>query len=536
MTVLMEKPPSGAPASSPVQPRRQRNTFIEHVSAYRADYIIVTVLALLALATRGYNLANYPGWFVDEGVYVSQAWSVYTGEGLAPYTYWYDHPPLGWIQIAVWFFASGAFIRYGNEPMLAGREFMVVMAMATAVLLYVLARRLGARRVFAVLVSLLWIASPLAISFSRMVLLDNITVPWMLAAMVLILSPKRRLKAVAGASVCIAVGVLSKETLLLMVPVFIYMGWQHYRNSPNRKDALALIITMPLLAGLTYPLYALIKGELVPGAGHVSLWDGVLFQLVSRQGSGNLLDPSSAVSDMVKTAWLNQDIWLPAAGVAALLPALCFKRLRGPAIGLAILLAMLFTGGYVPYPFVIMLLPLFALLFGTVLDKLWPTWAAVRVPGWRKLAVVAGMLVVVGTAIPFSTMGGGTAWAGEYNTQATADRVSTQRQAIEWVNRHVPKDGIIVTEGAFWTDLVTHVGFPQKHVVWDYKLDTDPDVMRDIGSPGNINYLLVEAGTLSNGNTQADSPTLMALAQKAQVVASFGGDGPGKILVMAVRH
>ena len=36
----------------------------------------------------------------DEGTYLAQAWAVQQGHGLAHYTYWYDHPPLGWIQIA----------------------------------------------------------------------------------------------------------------------------------------------------------------------------------------------------------------------------------------------------------------------------------------------------------------------------------------------------------------------------------------------------------------------------------------------------
>ncbi|MGH8464569.1 MAG: hypothetical protein ACRESP_05640, partial [Pseudomonas sp.] len=144
--------------------------------AHRADFTIVGVLMLLAAVTRIYNLENYPGWYVDEGVYVSQAWAVLHLGELAPYTYWYDHPPGGWLQLSGWFALTGALIRHGAQSVLAGREFMVVMAMAVAALLYVLARRLGLRRGFAILASLLWILSPLAISFSRLVLLDNIAV------------------------------------------------------------------------------------------------------------------------------------------------------------------------------------------------------------------------------------------------------------------------------------------------------------------------------------------------------------------------
>ena len=39
-------------------------------------------------------------FFDDEGTYASQAWSVTHLRALAPYTYWYDHPPLGWLVLS----------------------------------------------------------------------------------------------------------------------------------------------------------------------------------------------------------------------------------------------------------------------------------------------------------------------------------------------------------------------------------------------------------------------------------------------------
>ncbi len=45
------------------------------------------------------GLYTGPIRFDDEGTYVSQALAVLDGS-LAPYTYWYDHPPLGWILLS----------------------------------------------------------------------------------------------------------------------------------------------------------------------------------------------------------------------------------------------------------------------------------------------------------------------------------------------------------------------------------------------------------------------------------------------------
>ena len=143
---------------------------------------------------------------------------------LSHYTYWYDHPPLGWIQIAGWTKLTDGFARY-SSAVIAGRDFMVVCALS--LLRAALDARPPARhlpsghgrrgRVFAV--------SPLAVQFHRTVFLDNVATPWLLAAFVLCwhraqLPPSRP---VAG---CFAIAVLSKETYLLFLP---FLAWQMWR-------------------------------------------------------------------------------------------------------------------------------------------------------------------------------------------------------------------------------------------------------------------------------------------------------------------
>src|SRR5437667_261399 len=79
--------------------------------------------------------------------------------------------------------------------------------------------RLGRRRWAAAAAVLLFAASPLAVPYHRMVLLDNLAVPWLLAAFGLALSPQRRLWAAAGSGLCFAAAVLSKETVLVLLPI-----------------------------------------------------------------------------------------------------------------------------------------------------------------------------------------------------------------------------------------------------------------------------------------------------------------------------
>ena len=67
-------------------------------------------VGLLAVVhARG--MTSSPAWFDDEGTYVAQAWAVETRHDLAHYTYWYDHPPLGWFVIAAWTWPTQAFER-----------------------------------------------------------------------------------------------------------------------------------------------------------------------------------------------------------------------------------------------------------------------------------------------------------------------------------------------------------------------------------------------------------------------------------------
>ena len=69
---------------------------------HRAFFILATLL-VYATYLHGTNMFNFPYYESDEGTYTSQAWAVVTEGTLAPYTYWYDHPPLGWLVIAGWF-------------------------------------------------------------------------------------------------------------------------------------------------------------------------------------------------------------------------------------------------------------------------------------------------------------------------------------------------------------------------------------------------------------------------------------------------
>ena len=224
-TVVLPRPPLDDQPTTvlrrPDTPRRGRRPW--------RDPSVLIVLGLMVLTglVHGLHMTMSPSLVTtdDEGTYVSQAWAVlYRGE-LAHYTYWYDHPPAGWLQIAAWAGLTGAFDRY-DLAVSVGREFMLVAKLAAVPLMFVLARRVGANRFFAALAVALFALNPLGLYYQRLAFLDNITVVWMLAAFVLAASPAKRLAAHTASALCFGVAVLTKETVLVVLPALIYQLWQ----------------------------------------------------------------------------------------------------------------------------------------------------------------------------------------------------------------------------------------------------------------------------------------------------------------------
>jgi hypothetical protein len=495
------------------------------LSRHKADVIVMLVLLVIGGTVSAVNMTGYPQRFEDEGTYVSQAWAVKEQGALAHYTYWYDHPPVGWIQIAAYLAVSNGLERYGSA-ITAGREFMLVLHLATIGLLYALTRRLGINRVAGAAGVLLYALSPLSVEFSRYVLLDNVALPWLLGAFLLALSPRRSLGAAIGAAVCLAIAVLSKETLLVLLPVVLYALWRN-GDMRNRRYTLVVFGVVFGMICAAYILYAALKNELFPGDGHVSLFGTVFWQLFGREGSGSILDESSATYGLVQY-WLGIDYLLIAAGVAAMIPALIMRNLRPIGLSLLISLAMLLRSGYLPYPYVVVILPFAALCVAGVLDWLIKVVSQKRI--WLPLRACAGLALVelvIATAIVAVP-----AWQPKLSAAMSRGHDTPSQQAVEWVANNVPRSDRLVVESALWTDLKGE-GFPQHSLVWLYKTETDPAVKKDIGGWKGIDYVVLNGPTVGSDSFEHAFPTTAEAIEHGKLVAEFGQDNQ-KVLVYKV--
>jgi len=437
---------------------------------HAVELSIVGCVAVALGTVHAWGMARYPAFFDDEGTYVSQAYAVNHLGALAPYTYWYDHPPLGWILLAGW---NRVIPSFGADTLAVaeGRQFILAVFIVSACLVYLISRRMGVRRSFAAFATLLFGLSPLAVHYQRMVLLDNIAVAWVLAAFALVLTPKRRLAAYAVAGLCFGCATLTKETFLLFLPALLVGIW-HHAAGPTRRFALTVFSTTFVGTAGFYPLFALLRGELLEGDGHTSLMYGVHFQL-SRQGAGSLLDADSGARHLVED-WLHHDPIVLVLGIALIPLLLAMRRYRLIGIALFVPVGMaLRPDGYVPAMYVIGLIPFAALAIAAGCEALATVASrySARLPRGQRLAVLLATVAII--AVPSAVAA--PRWVESDLRQLQTNDVSATAQAVDWLTAHVSRESTLLTDDTIWTDLVAR-GYSPDRTVWFYKLDLDPSV------------------------------------------------------------
>lgn len=508
-------------------PSRHRRV-LNHVPG--KNFWAVTALLVVVVGLQGWNVTNYPGIAGndDEGTYLSQAWAIRNGFGLAHYTYWYDHPPVGWMQIAGLSWLPPLLLP--DLPAVAsGRLVMLVFTAASVVLLYIVARRLEFSRWAASLAVLLFGVSPLALTFQRQIFLDNIAVTWMLGAFALALSPRKHLWSHVGAGACAAIAVLSKETMLIVVPAVVFALWRNTHPTTRSFSVVGFFWCGFMLLGITYPVYAILKGELVPGPGHVSLVDGIDFQLFSRKGSGSIFDADSAAHGVV-SEWIYRDPVFLTVGAVAVVVSLAFAHLRAPALaGVLIVVVALRPGGYLPAMYVIQALPFFALCVAGLVQE-----AARATSSSRNIVRTIGFAVTA-VAVLVGMFGLTPRWFDNARHAVTATTNDEFTQVSQWVRQHIadPANTRILVDDNLWLDMEA-IGFtPPMGVIWFNKLDLDPAVAASAPEGWrDIDYLISTPG-LRHALEQSSLPTVSAVLENSRVVASFGS-GSGVIEIREV--
>jgi dolichyl-phosphate-mannose-protein mannosyltransferase len=553
VTTTLPPVPGTATLPAAAKPRPTVPVHIRPVIRFRSsrpDLLLCFGLLAVILLVQGWNITHFPTLSDDEGTYLAQAWAVQQGDGLAHYTYWYDHPPLGWIQIAALTWIP-SLIAPETMTVATMRFAMLLVSAACAVLLYILARRLFLPRWAAGLAMLLFGLSPLSVVLQREIFLDNIAVMWMLLAFCLAASPSRHLWHHFAAGLAAATSVLTKETMLVVLPALLVTMWRHSHRD-TRKFAVTGAITACALIGLAYPLFALLNNELFPGPGHVSLIDGITYQM-GREGSGSIFDSGSG-SHGVFRSWLYYDRVLPLgglAGAALLLVTLRWsvtaRALAGPVLVVAILaLVAMRPSGYLPAMYVIQALPFLALVLAggaaSVAHAVLRRRLAASPPAPHARQGVGGRVRGGAPAVRWTVAAALALAAAAYvvpswyagNRDAlTVDANAPYRAAASWMQNEVadPASTRVLVDDALWLDLV-HDGFePGTGAIWFYKADLDPAVTKTMPRGWRDLDYVVSSPTVRRD--AVDLPNVKAALEHSKPVAVFG-DGEDRIEIRRI--
>jgi hypothetical protein len=522
------------------------------ISSHR-EHLWIGVILLVAALAHGINMFQLPYFENDEGTYMSQAWSVLSEGQLAPYTYWYDHAPLGWIQIAGWTLISGGMSAFGPS-VYSGRIFMLLLQIGSVFMLYMIARRLTGSILVATITALAFSLSAWGIYYHRRVLLDNITTFWMLLSLYLLVSPRVSLRRIWVSAAALGISVLSKELTIFLIPVLALLVFD--RSSKGQR-AFAMTTWIVIVGSVIsfYPLMAILKGELFPpGHGlfetlhpHTSLLGAANYQ-DSRGRDGGLFSASSQFWVMMR-AWTQSDPLLVIGGsLASIFNALRVYRNR--LIGIMGLLTLslymfLARGGEVLGFYLVPLLPLFALNLGLVLQVVLQgaSQLTARHATARRsllLALSAAVLAIYARLIVAGYQSPQLAFASNPLQLWTSNQSVAQVQALDWVQTHIPARDCIIVDDYMWTDLAAGYGnaMPFTCVHWYWKVDKDTAITGPIfhNRWQTADYVIQTGQMLNDAHTPGSGLNIVSAAIAHSVEIKHFDTGGWAIDVRKVEH
>lgn len=434
------------------------------------ELAVILGLTIIGAVAHGYNMFNFPYYENDEGVYLSQAWSLINHGQLAPYTYWYDHAPAGWILMSLWVKLTGGFFTFGNA-INTGRVFMLLLHLATAGLLFYSAKKLSGSLFAGMVAVLIFSLSPLAIYFQRRVLLDNIMIFWVILSLSFLLTKNFRLSSLILSAITFGIAVLTKEIAIYFLPAFLYILLSREAIT-NKAFSLVQWFTVSSLIISTYFLFALLRGELFPvgflsgNKPHVSLISSLLFQF-SRGGGYHFWDPRSDFY-LTLQEWLGKDPFTVTLGAAATIISFLLlvkvKELRIPSLLALVFWIFLIRGRLIIDFYVIPAIPLLSLNLGILLDFLFKQFSQKT----RNFLQLISLTVILSGMFYLTPL-----------DLYARNETKPQIEAINWVKQNLPSQTYIVIDNYAFIDLREPKFEGDKvfpNADWFWKLDYDPTI------------------------------------------------------------
>lgn len=456
----------------------------------RMSLFILLILLLVAGLSYQTNMFGFPAFLDAEGTNIANAWAVIEQGTMTPYTYAYEESPLSNYLFAAWFLATDGFETFGF-PVSSGRVLMFIFHMLSVALVFLITRRLSNNDLAAIIATLIFALSPLALSIQRRVLTDNMMLVFLLTAFYSSVGRGRSLYSYMLSAACFGIAVLIQAGTIIFLPAFIYAIRQS--SLPfHRRFALNIWMLLSLIIIILYPLYAAMREELFPQGWifggdfpHVSLLERVMDSGPADTFIGNL---GSGVGTVL-TQWTDLSNFTadPVLIYGGLLSSVFLmilakdNRILRPLVAFVLMyLFGLLISGRIVVTDVIVILPFLAACLGIVLGLLVTLVSGIASKGFMK--PVLGLISLVVLLYPF--------WIF-YSARPqlyTLDQTTGQIAAVDWIEENASTTATIIVDNYAWTALRDEM--PNIHHYW--KIDTDPDVKFTLleDSHCNIDYMI----------------------------------------------
>lgn len=472
------------PSQLKFKPNKSRN-FIQILGnrlqslLLKVDYLEVFCLwvtLILVVFTHGFNMFQFPYYENDEGIYISQAWSLINNNQLSNYTYFYDHAPAGWMIIAGLVKVLGGFFAFdfsGFAALDTGRIAILILKLISVLLVYFIIKKQTGKYYLGLLGIVIMSISPLALYYQRRILLDNVMVCVALFSLYFLSLKKATLARGIISSILLGIAVLSKESAVFFVPGFLLLNYLRLSKSErNLGTILYLCFCISVIA--LYPVTAFLKTELFPSQDRVSLISTLLYQ-VSRGTKVPFWDyRSDFMSNFA--IWVRKDIGFVYGFIGILFFSIIAaigttnKYLIGVVTILVGMIYFLLRGGIVLDFYLVPLIPFGAIiamlivnLFINGLTKVFKFNISISVTLFLIFSLIFSL-----TTFELSSKAGKDILFKEENV--------TLSQSLNYIRENVnPKDNILI-DSSHWLDLRNDSKPEFANADYFYKADYDPDI------------------------------------------------------------
>jgi endo-1,4-beta-D-glucanase Y/4-amino-4-deoxy-L-arabinose transferase-like glycosyltransferase len=493
----------------------------------KLEVILTFIVLSIIIYTHSHNMFFFPYYENDEGTYMSQAWAITNLNKLAPYTYWYDHSPLGWMILAFFSQLLGGYNAFGNA-INTGRVIMLLMHISSTIMIMATTKKITNNYYSGLIAALIFSLFPLGNVFQRRVLLDNIMVFLLAFSVYFCTDKKLNLTHLFASAVLLGMSILSKESAIFFIPGMLYLV---YSGLEPKRRVFGIFVWLGTLASVVslYLILAIQKTELFPSDNKVSLLGTMAYQASRGRGLAFWRDGSDF--NISLDAWIGTDITaMIAFGLIALVSAIVIIRKNYDSRFMGICLLCLFyvlfliRGKTVLEFYIIPMFFVFGILGGIVINYINIKINKKYFFNFISLAIILTLMVGIQFKVNSSAL--------------YKDEVTPYLELNQWIVNNINQNAQISIDCGIYMDLQNPKagGKVFKNADWYWKNDYDPDIrIKKLGdNPLNIDYIFETFQYLSDIESNATPFNKVAYYESKKIV-DFSKNGITANLLQVVK-